>query len=347
MEPNKIITTQLEKLIYYNKNKKKNKLLLKSLPLKKCLNKLVSCSVKILSFSVQLSHDNMLEKVKWDLTNSKIILSIDSNPQNESNYIVQIPGFLCGLESDSNSKTITVNIPIENFIPNNLPIDSCSFNQIYFFILFMTNTYTTYIEKAKFQFEQLKPIDITSKNFLNLFNILDSKDYFKFGPNNVLEIDSPTNNIYQFGQNTQIQNIKCKSEKFSTRVNFDNLCRGFWIKINSKDLDKLIVLKLLINGQDNEYTLERIYLLFDITIIGEYSIIFLNLECGSGNWELPKDFSQCKQIYSNSLNLSRIDSFKVSFEFNQKKFFNCKYITICSLYSNIIGINKSEIEKIK
>jgi hypothetical protein len=73
----------------------------------------------------------------------------------------------------------------------------------------------------------------------------------------------------------------------------------------------------------------------NITYIPNYILIYLNLELGSDNWDLPEDFELCKKIYSNSLNMGRIDVSKFIFEFNTNVL-DSDHIVVSSLFSNMI-----------
>ena len=84
---------------------------------------------------------------------------------------------------------------------------------------------------------------------------------------------------------------------------------------------------------------------FDKKYIDDYIVFFFNLELLSKEWSLPKTISKSKLIYTNSLNLSRIDINKFIFEF-ESNLMAGEYIVITTLNLNLLGIQNIKYEKI-
>jgi hypothetical protein len=121
------------------------------------------------------------------------------------------------------------------------------------------------------------------------------------------------------------------------------MCRGFWIKFCSEDFDKLENLEFLLNGHKScKMDKDQLILTTLIKSVCGYQIIFINLQLGLMELDLSKNFDKCKEIYSSSLNLSRIDNFKISFNFSSD-FLSSNPITVSSVYSNILGMEISNL----
>ena len=156
------------------------------------------------------------------------------------------------------------------------------------------------------------------------------------------------NGFYQFIQSIQTQKFSTKDLKSSAlkcKTKFEYMCRGFWIKMHSSDFDKLTGLKFVTNGNNSyEVDIEQIVLITQIKLVCGYKIIFINLQPNKIDWNLSTNFDECKKIYSNSFNLSRIDSFAITLNFNTTSLSE-NPITISSIYSNILGMEISNLNK--
>ena len=245
--------------------------------------------------------------------NSTIIISKSPNPKQSDSHILVLPGYLCELKKIDKNQ-IEIDLMFKNFFPHNIPINNkCNI----FFMIWFKNILPNQLIETTYLSTEL--IDIS----INKHNIID------------------VNNRSLLVQQTQTFNIICKNKTIDTivkKTNFNNICKGFWIKINLMDYNNFQEFNIELNGYLRlRVTQKNIELICEKKIIcNEYILIFLNLELGSSEWNLPQDMMEIYNMYSNSLNASRIDSIKWKFKFTNK--FTNDDIQITSLSLNTLSL---------
>lgn len=289
-----------------------------STPNKDIDNTLIISTIKvnkiIINYTNSVNHDTICSY----LANSTIVISNSSNPKDSSSHILVLPGYLCEIKKNSSNK-IEIDIRFKNFFPHNIP---ANINDIHFMIWFKNLMLNGLIEKIDLSIEFID-IPINKSNIIKTENL------------NFLSV-----------QQTQTFNIICKNKTLDMvvkKTHFDNMCRGFWIKINIQDYNNLEEFELKLNAHPR-LTLgkKQIEIFCDKKIIcGGYVLIFINLELGSNDWSLPQDLKQISSIYSNSLNTSRIVAIKWYFKFTNK--FTHDNIQITSLSLNNLSLNDNNL----
>ena len=264
------------------------------------------------------------------LNNSQIIISADPNPTNDFIKLLTVPGHLFNYTQISNK--IEIDFNFSKFYPNGIPIN---FNK------FFPN-------EIPINFNKFFPNEIPINKILYV-NIMfdklvcDELNYDFYICYNLVEESIPsTSHVNEtiFVQDTQTfrsHKSLMVNSILDIKIRFRYMCRGFWIRMGLNDYENLNRFKILLNGQ---IRLELDYNLLDMVvskkIIGNNEMIFyLNLEFDETDWNLPKDIESCKQIYSNSCNMSRIDTIRFFFEF-EKDYIDNKFITISSIYSKLV-----------
>lgn len=251
-------------------------------------------TIKLLNIQTQFDNSNYnnIELVKSSLIDSTIIISSEPNPKSSDTHILVFPGYLAKIKKISENK-LNIDIYFNNFFPFNIPLNQ---NKLYFIIWF----------------KKIIPSNIIIKTTINYeFNKLELTDL------NTLSLDDK----YILVQQTQTLNVISKAKltnKIIKSCCFENLSRGFWIKMLLSDYYNLKEIKLLLNNQDRiTLTIYQIELMGITQFIENNSIlIFLNLEFDNNDWNIPLSNKDIIKIYSNSLNCSRIDNIKFIFEFN-------------------------------
>jgi len=261
---------------------------------------------------------NNIELLKLLLTNSTIIISKSPNPKLSNSHILVFPGYLMEIKNISQNE-LGLNIFFNNFFSNNIPLNQ---TKLYFLIWFKKIIPSNIIIKSSIDY-YLDELELTNKNSIQI-------------------IDNNKNNINcLLVQQTQTLNVICESKssnKIIKKCNFENMCKGFWIKMSLLDYNNLNELKIMINGYNRLIlTLEQIELL-DIKkiIYNNFVLIFINLEFGNIQWNLSSNISEIQKLYSNSLNCSRIDTFVFEFYF-LNNYINCN-IQITALSLNFLEI---------
>jgi hypothetical protein len=277
----------------------------------------------------------------------------------EHNKILEIPGYICKFKF-VNPKLLELDIWFENFFPNglNLPIPINNDKQKYFInpenfyliILFNKLIEDELVLSSYFEY-YLKNTNIDDEQYY-LTITFDKKenDNNENGGNEKKSIHNK-HWIYNFNehktifiQQTQTQNFRIIKKKilnniFTTMLRFENMCRGFWIRMNKIDYDKLSSIKFTLEGLDrlelDIISLEALGI--EKKYIDNSVIIFINLELGSNCWTLPNTISESKNYCSNSINLSRFDSIKILFYFNSNQV-SGEYISITGLTFNLLDI---------
>jgi hypothetical protein len=269
---------------------------------------------------IKISYDNSnianIQIIKSLLGDSTIIISTSPNPKSTDSHLLVFPGFMIKI-NDSYPNELNLDIFLDNFFPNSIPINNAN---LYFMIWF----------------NKLLPQNIIVKSSINLsFGELILND-------SNTKIFHPNINEYLPIQQTQTLNIKKKhTDNNSCEIVKDcsylsNMCRGFWIRMHLLDYNNLKTFRITLNEHDRLIlSIEQMELL-EITKIIEnnFVLIFINLNFDSIEWNLPKDINSIREIYSNSLNVGRIDTVKFIFAF-KKKCIN-SHIQITSLSLNFL-----------
>lgn len=261
-------------------------------------NQLNMRTIKFKTIVVSYSNPINYNLICSHLSNSTIIISTQPNPKINDNHVFFTPGYLCEIKNKSLSQ-IELNMNFDNFFPHNIPFDNTHYthpNKIYVMIWFKNILSSNLINNATISYE-LANTKICKSNM-----IMD----------NCVPV-----------QQTQTFNINCKNEKImrTKKIPFNNMCRAFWIKINQSDYNNLKEIELQLNGH-TRFLLNKkqIELVFEVKkILNNYVLIYINLELDSDNidYSLPQNLYQVSQIYSNSLNSSRIDSIIWKFVFDE------------------------------
>lgn len=243
------------------------------------------------------------------LLNSTIIISNSPNPKDSIKHILVLPGYLCEINKLNNNK-IQVEIKFKNFFPSNIPIN---INTLYFMIWFKNILPTGLVNQIQILYK-------SENTLINKLSIINNKGEFSL----------PV-------QQTQTFNIICKdktSDQVIKRTNFDNMCRAFWIKFNIIDYNNLQEFMIELNSHPRLcLTKNLIEIICEKKIISSnYIVVFVNLELGSKDWFLPNDLLNISRIYSNSCNMSRIDTIKIKMKFLNK--YTSDNIQITSLSGN-------------
>jgi len=327
--------------IFYNKSKSRAKTLLVSKI--NITDSIVDSNIRIALIQFKLNNlSSDYNSIISLLSKSTIIISSNPNPKLLLEQIVSIPGYICKYNF-INKNLLECDIYFNNYFPNNLPLNNDV--DLYLFVLFNRLIQSDLINRTDILYEIVqKNLDQQTLNkqtlVLSCGKILchipgfDYNNYkCKFHDINCLFIQGTrTKNISR----SEIVNCILKKKIF-----FQFMCRGFWIKIESSDYDKLVRFKLELNGSERlNLSLEQIELLYDKKCIDNHVVFFLNLELGSNDWDLPKDIVSCQKIYSNSCNMSRLDNSKFIFEFESNSL-NGEFITISSLYCNLLYVEKN------
>jgi len=273
---------------------------------------------------IKIKFDNCdnknFELVKGLLINSTIIISTGSNPKISDSHILVFPGYL-GEIYHMPDDMIEMNIFFKNFFPQKIITKQ---SELYFMIWF----------------RKIIPEKIFIKSTIGYNHnklVLDTLNTIVHG--NITFVEKI------FIQQTQTFNLISKAKNnnpIEKKCNFDNICRGFWIRIDIKDYNNLKELKFIINGLDRfVFTQEQIELIGIKKIHNNYVLIYLDLEIGNLEWKLPSDINKIKQIYSNSLNCSRVLEKKFTFKFESNYIHN--NIQITSLSLNLIDISNNKL----
>ena len=331
---------ELEEKLYYNKMISRAKTMYSSKPItshifnKKPLKYLIDFT--FFEFELYNTDEvNLFEQFNSIISDSKIIISTSTNPFLKNEYILEFPGFLCLEDYTINSNKIKYKIMWDNFIPNGLEGKGI----YYFYIIFPLVIKSQLIKSSSVEinFKQLNQVEQTNLTKLNL-------KYLGFNSNFI----NISTGLYQFIQSTQTEKFsteKLNYKNLKCNIEFHNMCRGFWIKIHSTDYNKLVGLKFLSNGnQSFEVDKSQLIMIVDIKLLYGYQIIFINLQLDQNDWNLSANFDECNKIYSSSFNLSRIDSFVIEFNFNAD-YLSKNPITISSIFSNILGMELSNLNK--
>ena len=363
-----------EHKIYQNKKNNKKTLLTCKFDLNKLISnthtntKNINYSIGIKKIYLELNDkSNDYGLIESIIRNMKIIISTNPDPKSYTNNIVTIPGYICVFRFIE-PKLLELNIWFENFLPNGLPLPLYDLKQNE-----TTNSICEIKDKTNYYdciknfylmilFGCLVNDDLIKSSYLEYHlsntNLDDNELYFTFKNNemnfNVMNfkdrIDDFDGHKTIFIQDTQTQNFSCtkiNNCELIVKTNFNFMCRGFWIKMHKTDYYNLKKFKIKLNGlyrfDLDIYQLELLD--FDKKYIDDYVVFFFNLELLSKEWALPKTISKSKLIYSNSLNLSRIDSTKFIFEF-ESNLMAGEYIGITTLNLNLLGIQNIKYEKI-
>lgn len=287
-------------------------------PNKDTENTLIIPTIKINKITINYTNSTDFDKICSNLVNSTIVISNSPNPKDTNLHILVLPGYLCEIKKIGLNQ-IEIDIKFDNFFPHNIP---ANINDIHFMIWF----------------KNLLPNGLIEKTNL-LIDVMD----IPINKSNIIKIEK---SIFLSLQQTQTFNVICKNKTLDVVIKktaFDNMCRGFWIKINITDYDNLEKINLELNGHSRlDLEKKQMELVCDKKIIyGGCVLIFLNLELGSNDWTLPQDWKQISYIYSNSLNTSRIDAIKWNFKFVNK--FTHNNIQITSLSINNLSLHNNNL----
>jgi hypothetical protein len=308
----------------------------------------------------------------------EIIISTSKNPKSSQHTLIKIPGYICGFRFIE-PKLLELDVWFENFLPNGLvfPVHTPELSQIYDpdDIVIGTETETeteteipvyNYYKKDFYLmilFNNLVKNDLIVLSYLKFelsnTNLDDNEIYLIFEKDckifqNQINNFHPTDHFKGhktiFIQQTHTVNISCfqiDNSKLTVPLKFNFMCRGFWIKMHKMDFENLKYIKLTLNGHDrfnlDSFQLELLEL--NKKYIDGSVVFFLNLEMVSKNWNLPKTITESKLIYSNSLNLSRIDETIFVFNF-ESKILTGDHIGISAINANLIGIQNIKYEQV-
>lgn len=368
-----------EKKVFFNKLKSKSKSLLitnfKPLETNFIINDKKNNSLIIKKIYFELNNNSSDYTFVEDIISKmKIRICTSRNPKNiQSGLILEIPGYICGFKFIS-STLLELNIYFENFLPNGLILphhlyssvknnqnnkdnDDNKNNEDIFIENY--NGFSNFFD-AKINlmilFNKLVKDDLilsSHVDYLYEYVDIENNEICLNIEKNIYFIDPPYNCVKHktiFIQQTQTQSNKIKNiittnNNFNTNyylrftLYFNYMCRGFWIKINKYDYEKLLKIKLVLNGHDSfDLDIFQLDMLeVDKKYIDDSIVFFINLEFGSNQWNLPNTVSESKKMYSNSLNLSRIDQSNIIFVFDSNKLIG-DYIYITSLYLNLFDI---------
>lgn len=366
-----------EHKIYQNKKNNKKTLLTCKFDLNKLISnthtntKNINYSIGIKKIYLKLNDkSNDYGLIESIIRNMKIIISTNPDPKSYTNNIVTIPGYICVFRFIE-PKLLELNIWFENFLPNGLPLPlplenlEQIENNNFINADNVDNIYKpTYYDCGKnfylmMLFGSLVSDDLIKSSYLEYYlsntNLDDNELYFTFKNNDNKINDKDRIDDFEghktiFIQDTQTENFsssKINNCELIAKTNFNFMCRGFWIKMHKTDYSNLKKIKIKLNGlyrfDLDIYQLELLD--FDKKYIDDYIVFFFNLELLSKEWSLPKTISKSKLIYTNSLNLSRIDNTKFIFEF-ESNLMAGEYIGITTLNLNLLGIQNIKYEKI-
>ena len=190
-------------------------------------------------------------------------------------------------------------------------------------------------------FKKIIPTKIITNSYIN-YDLVK----LKISNTNIM-IDETNLNKYMYIQQIQTLNVisGAKSiDQIEKKCIFENICRGFMIRMYLSDYNNLKQFKIILNGHVRiELTKCQIELM-DIKkfISMNHVLIYLDLEIGNLKWGLPQSIDEIRSIYSNSLNCSRIDTNVFKFEFDTKYIQN--NIQISSLSLNFLNIKTNELK---
>lgn len=328
----------LEEKITCGKIKSKAKTIMISQVPIKYINNNISNPIDTIKFSnikiniPNINADTNLTQVISLLMDSTIIISTQSNPKVHipASHLLVLPGYLIFSDRftnktiDKNLQTITLNFDLffSNFFPSNIPLGNTN---IYFMIWFKKIIPQNIITNISVNY-------FFSKLILNESNVINFK-----------KEDNNNNVIYTQKllcvQQTQTYNVMCANTYTNLIVKkccFENMCRGFWIKILHSDYNNFDMIELELNGNTRFNLSQNQIELLGIkkNIFSNYILIFINLEFEDMTWNLPQDINKIAKIYSNSLNCSRIDNVKFKFKLNNKHYIKDN-IVITSLNLNL------------
>lgn len=308
----------LEETIYYKKIKSKAKTIYVGEydnlnPIEVNSKKTIYIGKIIINYSNNESYNLIYNK----LLNASLVISNSSDINLLNLYILCLPIYLCEIKKIS-SNQLELNINFNNFFPWNIPIVN---NSLYFIIKFENIIENNLITKINLAYK--------------LYNLEIEKD-------NMFEND------YIPIQLVQTFNIKCKNKIIDKiikkKILFNNMCRAFWIKMNLIDYNNLDELIMEFNGH-NRFELKKyqIELICEKKILhNDYIILFLNLEFNNNDWYLPKNKLEISKIYSNSCNMSRIDTNRLYLKFTNN-YINDD-IKITSLNLNLLSIYNNGLQ---
>jgi len=332
----------LENMVYYKKNKSKVKtLLISEINIPNFLITQSNFTIRIAKIQFELNHlSDQYGLILSLLANSIIIFSSSPNPYLIKKHIVTIPGYLCKCVF-SNKNLLECDIFFNNFFPNNIPHNEKS--KIYLLIQFRKLIQNNLITNTSVFYSIEKQINETE-----IINVRNNLKYMKENEISINEANSIKKHDlkyiernYIFIQNTLTYNIsvmKIENCKLKNELIFGYICRGFWIKMDLVDYNKLLKIKLRLNHIDRfDYSLEQIEMLCERMIINNCVVFFLNFELDSDQWNLPRDLFSCKEIYLNSCNMLRINNKEIIFEFDSNNLHG-KFITITLLYCNMFDV---------
>lgn len=296
-----LLTCQIKKINFLNENN---------------LEHIIIPSIKINKIIIECANSNNFDLVSYYIQNSLIIISNEPNPKgNNQNKLLILPGHLASVEiKKTETCKMELDINFANFFPHNI---QANISDMYFMIWFKTIIPEGLIKKIILSYDTLK----TTIDKSNLIN------------NEMITI-----------QQTQTFKSCCKNKHqdvVKKKVDFDNMCRAFWYKMNSNDFNNLDELVIRLNGIDRiKLSKKQIELVCKKkNLCDNYILIFLNLELGNDDWFLPQELNQIKQIGSNTINGSRIDEFCCIFKFTNK--FTYGDIQITSLSLNNVLLNNN------
>ena len=371
-----------KKLIQYknknNQNKSYQEILEKTLLLSKFdLDKLISntnintninYSLKIKKIYLELNvNSDDYGFIESLISNMKISINTSPDLKFDKKRILSVPGYICGFRFIE-PKLLELDIWFENFLPNGLPfpiynndlpqlpnpvhmitglrVYDNSKKNFYLIILFNNLVRNDLILSSYNEYELIKTNLDDNENYY----ICEQENYQLPNHFNINQIINFIGHKLIFIQDTQTENVlssEISSSILKINIPFNFMCRGFWFKMHKIDYDNLKRFKIMINGQNRcNFDIFQLELLeLNKKYIDNCVVCFFNLEFNSKEWGLPKTISKSKEIYSNSLNLSRIDSTKFIFEF-ESDLLASEYISITSLNNNLLGIQNIKYEEV-
>lgn len=351
MEHTNII--QLENKIYYKKRISSAKTMLMTQIKPKC-----NISEYDSTFSVGdiVFNSNKLSKdftnAQELILNSRIIISTNPNPYENTAHLAQIPAFIGNLvckNSSSEDNIFTLDICFGNLFPNNIYYVQIQF--IYLFICFDKMIDTNLFKNVSVNLNFISYIAYNNniQNILNIPNIPNiSGLYYLIDEFAQGHINIDKNVPITFIQEIKLQKIKCAKSVgglIKKKIFTDIMCRGMWLKFDIDDWKNLCKIELLMNERNrfsDIMTKDNIETLCDVKIFNSYVLVFLNLNFDFAEWNIPKDFISCQEIYSNSLNFERIDKMELKLNFNPTHINICR-IDVAFLGCNCIAVSKNHI----
>ena len=301
---------------------------------KNILNNNLLNQINVIKFAdIKINFDNTnsnnIELIKSLIIDSTIIISTSPNPKASDSHILVFPGYLSDIKKISIDK-LELNIFFNNFFSNNIPIN---YDNLYFMIWFKKIIPSNIIIKSSIDY-YLNKLELSDKNTITIF---DSNKY---------------EHKYFFVQQTQTLNVICNtptkiSNTYYTVVKkciFENMCKGFWIKMSLFDYNNLKNIKLILSGIERFVLRQEQIELMELkqNISNNFIVIFVNLDIENIKWILPSNNNDIQDIYSNSLNCSRID--QIQFEFLFSNVYIHNNIQITSLSLNFLNIKTNNIK---